>query len=100
MPLYNPVNIVQYPSVSTWADLPAAADNAGAIYIVLTSTGVWPFNRKSSGMWRSDGVNWIRLDEVPLFSDLSVPTAGGFKITNFYVNPDGKLVVEYDDTPV
>jgi hypothetical protein len=97
MPLYNPVTLVEYPQVPTYDDLPAAADNAGKIYVVLTPTGVWPFTRRRAGMWRSDGASWTRLGEVPMLSDLCSPAQGGFKITNMYVNAAGKAVVEYDD---
>jgi hypothetical protein len=31
---------------------------------------------------------------------VSNPPSGGKKVTNLYVNSDGKLVVEYDTTPV
>lgn len=31
---------------------------------------------------------------------ISVPPTGCFRVTNLYVNPDGKLEVKYDDTPV
>lgn len=55
------VEAARYPKVNTYADLPAAGDYAGEIYVVLTATGVWGVNRKRSGMWRSDGVNWNRL---------------------------------------
>jgi len=30
----------------------------------------------------------------------SVPPKGFFKVTNLYVNTDGKLVILYDDNPV
>lgn len=52
---------VRYPTVDTCAGLPEAGDYTGDIYVVLTATGVWGVNRKRSGMWRSDGVNWNRL---------------------------------------
>ncbi len=37
------VEIGQYPSVPTYADLPPAAANNGKVYLVTTSTGIWPF---------------------------------------------------------
>jgi hypothetical protein len=46
---------------TTYADLPDATLNAGKIFIVLQSSGVWLINRKEAGMWRSDGVTWTRL---------------------------------------
>ena len=30
----------------------------------------------------------------------SIPPSGGYKITNFYLNSDKKLVVVYEDTPI
>jgi len=30
----------------------------------------------------------------------SVPPSGFYKVKNLYVNPDGKLVVVYEDVPV
>lgn len=32
--------------------------------------------------------------------DISDPPSGNYKVTNLYVNADGKIVVEYDDQPV
>lgn len=43
--------------VQTYADLPPAADHLGEIWAVLTSTGIWPFN-KVAGFYISNGVTW------------------------------------------
>ena len=59
------VEEVRYPKVNTYADLPLASDYTGEIYVVLTATGVWGVNRKRTGMYRSDGVNWNRLGVAP-----------------------------------
>lgn len=63
---------VAYPTVNTHADLPAANSVAPPdnIYLVITSTGTWPFNRKERGLWYSDGATWTRLGDVtPIFVD-------------------------------
>lgn len=51
------VVIGQYPSVPTYADLPPAADNNGKVYLVTTSTGIYPFNHPA-GFYVSNGVTW------------------------------------------
>ena len=35
-----------------------------------------------------------------LDESISKPPPGGKRVTNLYVNEEGKLVVEYDETPV
>lgn len=54
------VNIGEYPTVATYADLPPAADNNGKVYLVTTSTGVWPFNHPA-GFYISNGVTWTQI---------------------------------------
>ncbi len=45
----------------------------------------------------SDG----KLTSVALsVEDVSKPPSGGKRVTNLYVNSEGKLIVEYDTTPV
>ncbi len=61
---------VRYPKVNTFADLPSASAYTDKIYIVLTATGVWGVNRKRTGMWRSDGVDWNRLGVAPTAEEL------------------------------
>lgn len=46
------------PQVSSYSQLPDPTSNSGKLYYVLTSTGLWPFNRKSRGFYRSNGVVW------------------------------------------
>lgn len=48
---------------NTFAELPAASANSGLIYTVKSSTGVWGINRKSAGLYRSDGTNWSVLSD-------------------------------------
>lgn len=48
--------------VDTFADLPDPADHLGEIYVVLTTTGIWPV-RKSRGFWYSDGTAWAYLGD-------------------------------------
>ena len=45
-------------SVDTFADLPPAADHAGEIYVVNTTTGVAFLTRKKRGQYKSDGTAW------------------------------------------
>ncbi|MGD9808892.1 MAG: right-handed parallel beta-helix repeat-containing protein [Deferribacterales bacterium] len=47
---------------ATFADLPAASEHAGDIYIVHATTGVMLINRRQAGMYRSDGTSWSLLD--------------------------------------
>jgi hypothetical protein len=47
---------------ATYADLPDAADHAGDIYIVQSTTGVLLINKKQAGMYLSDGLTWSLLD--------------------------------------
>jgi len=56
-----------YAEVNTWANLPSAGDHTTEIQIVLVGTGIYPFNRKDSGMWQSDGAKWNHLGQVPSY---------------------------------
>ena len=49
-----------YTETNTYADLPTpGSDNAGKVYIVKTTTGVWVLGtKKNAGLYRSDGVSW------------------------------------------
>lgn len=61
-----------YPVVNTYADLPLpnTVSPPNNVYLVTTSTGTWPFNRKERGLWYSDGIIWSRLGDVtPIFVD-------------------------------
>lgn len=49
-------NIAQ---VNTFADLPPAASYSNNLYYVRSGSGVWLINRKSPGLYRSDGINWV-----------------------------------------
>ncbi|GAH65411.1 unnamed protein product, partial [marine sediment metagenome] len=82
------VEEVRYPKVDTYADLPLASGYTGEIYVVLTATGVWGINRKRSGMWRSDGVNWNRLGVAD--ADIVAIVQAGVKL-NELQNPDGSI---------
>jgi len=41
-----------------------------------------------------------KIDEIETVKIDSVPPSGGYKITNFYLNSEEKLVVIYEDTPI
>jgi hypothetical protein len=57
----------------TYADLVSnqpAASHSGELWIVETSTGIWLINRKSGGIYRSNGTSWIFISEtVDYFDD-------------------------------
>lgn len=44
--------------VDTFGDLPSAVSHAGEVYLVKQSSGVWLINRKSGGLYLSDGATW------------------------------------------
>jgi hypothetical protein len=54
-----------YPQVANFAALPDVVIYNGKIYLVLTATGVWPFNRKPAGLYRSDGTSWSYMSAYP-----------------------------------
>ncbi len=58
-----------YPEVATYADLPVASTVTGQIYYVDITTGsLWTFNKKSAGLYRSNGSTWISADIPSYFS--------------------------------
>lgn len=70
---FNPAN-----QVNTYADLPNPLFVANyTIYIVRTSTGIWPFNRKPAGMWQDQNDVWVWLGDAPvLASQISFTPSG------------------------
>lgn len=46
-------------TVTTYADLPTAADHTDELYRVTTASGVIFVNRKPSGVYLSDGSTWV-----------------------------------------
>lgn len=73
--LYN-LTANPYPRVLDFASLPAASSATGLIYVVETSTGIWPF-RRSAGMWISNGAAWSWLGNESLIAEQITFTAGG-----------------------
>ena len=53
-----------YPEASTFANLPAAASESGNVYLVLNPSGIWPFTRKQSGLYFSNGSSWSLLNAL------------------------------------
>lgn len=53
-----------YPEVNTFANLPSAAAFPGAVYLVLNATGIWPFTRRQSGLYFSNGSSWSLLNAL------------------------------------
>ena len=92
MPFRIKDKTIGYPEADTYADLPAAGDHTEETYVVLTATGVWGVNRKRTGMWRSDGVNWVRLGVAPTLEQLggisSDAPQGKKKVNKIYYDPD------------
>jgi hypothetical protein len=64
-----------YTQVNTYADLTLPTTVPDKTFVVLTGTGIYIVNRKESGLYYSDGVNWRRLGNTPDF----------FKDSNFQV---------------
>lgn len=50
--------------VLTFAELPAASEYTGKIFVVETATGIKWINKKSAGLYRSDGATWKRKGDV------------------------------------
>jgi hypothetical protein len=68
-----------YTPVANYSALPGAGTVAAdTVYAVLSPEGIWPFNRKPAGLYKSDGVStWTHLGPMPdLLKD------GNFGIVN------------------
>lgn len=78
--LYTEVASEPYPSVVAYANLPTAT-GSGDIYIVQTSTGIWPV-RRPAGLWRDSG-SWTWLGNFTWTAEevVNVP-AGAIVATN------------------
>ena len=66
-------------TVTTYADLPAAADHEDELYAVTTASGTIFINRKAAGVYRSDGASWIyvsTLSEHDQASEVSTDQTG------------------------
>jgi len=51
--------------VTTFATLPTASTNAGAVYLVEQDTGsILLFNKREAGLYRSNGTAWIEFNDV------------------------------------
>jgi hypothetical protein len=71
------------PSVVDFASLPAAATATGQFYYVQTSTGVWLVNRKTKGLYVSDGAAWSYVGDFPQTADqVGFTPAAGIAATN------------------
>jgi hypothetical protein len=62
------LDTVGYTEVPTFDDLPLTVGTpaVGTVYLVRTSTGIWPFNRKEAGLYRRGlntgaAIDWTRL---------------------------------------
>ena len=73
-----------YPQVNTYADLPITVGTpvVGAIYVVLTSTGTWFWNRKEAGLWRKINDTGSLTDWERLGSWNDIAKDGNFTLVN------------------
>lgn len=74
-----------YPQVDYYNNLPPASSNVGSIYVVLNSSGIWPFNRLS-GFYLSNGTSWQYLGELTpsYIANLYESNPNTNKFTNAY----------------
>lgn len=74
-----------YPTVNAYANLPDPTTVTNQIYVVLTTTGVWP-TRKSAGFYYSTGAVWSYLgDFSPSYiRDLYESNADVNRFSDFY----------------
>lgn len=95
---YQPEEI-NYTEVVTYADLPDPVEFANETFVVLVSTGIFGFNRKRAGMWRSNGVSWHRLGALEGSGGVVFGTApsGSHRVYKIWRNSAGNLEYEYED---
>ena len=62
--------------VANYSALPTASEHTGEIWITLAGEGVYVINRKSAGLYYSNGSSWGRLGNIPAY----------FDTTNFKLN--------------
>jgi len=59
------------PTAANFASLPSAASYTDKIYRVLATTGAWyTFDKKSSGIYQSNGTTWVLQPGVMALADL------------------------------
>lgn len=56
-----------YPEVQNFSSLPSASSNNGNTYLVLEGEGNYVLNRKSAGLYFSNGSIWRRLGDIPAY---------------------------------
>ncbi len=65
-------NFPLYSVKKYFTDLPSPSVAKEQVYIVLNSSGIWPFTRYSKGFYYSDGIEWSWLGDIPVtLSDLT-----------------------------
>ena len=78
--------------VATFANLPDATLYSGQFWLVQTATGIYLINRKSSGLYYSNGTAWVAApDIIPFFSDANI------KIVN---DVDDTKEILFDASPI
>jgi hypothetical protein len=64
-----------------------------------TDCAIWNVESNSCGFNKTTSLLKTISQSSVSSSAVSVPPTGCFKVTNYYVNAEGKFVLEYDDIP-
>lgn len=79
-----------WPEVNYYADLPASPA-LNDIYAVLNSSGIWPINYHASGIYRWNGVSWVKFDDLQeLLKNVTLTDVSANKL----IGSDGTKVQE------
>lgn len=74
-----------YSRVNTFANLPSASSATDEIYVVISASGLWPFNRKPAGMYYSNGTSWEYMSAYPeLLKDVNFGIQNGTDLTKIF----------------
>lgn len=91
-----------YHSVINFADLPDPLQHTGETYLVQNVTGIWPFNFKQKGLYRSNGIDWnylgieydttsIKIGEITITASPITLSSSDSNI-NFTANSETKTI--------
>jgi len=75
-------------TAANYSALPSAADHSAEVWVCISGEGVYIFNRKSAGLYYSDGSTWRRLGNIPAYFDSS-----NFEV---YDNTDNTKTLDFD----
>jgi len=73
---------------ANYSALPTASAHSGEIWVALAGEGVYLVNRKSAGLYYSNGTAWGRLGNIPAYFDSS-----NFQV---YDNTDNTKIANFD----